>query len=112
MAKFDPNKNYRKGKSKRFGKGSHGRHKSKKFSDGPKKRGDRFTRDSHAEMHEIRCDECGRRSEVPFKPTTSKPILCGECFKGVSKKSSGNSSNALQEINRKLDKIMKALDIK
>ena len=74
-------------------------------------------RDSKLEMFEVICDECGRKCEVPFKPTTSKPVYCSDCFKkkgnskGSFNKSSGQSSEELEQINRKLDKIMKALGI-
>ncbi len=27
------------------------------------------------------CGECRKPCEVPFKPTGSRPVLCGECFK-------------------------------
>ena len=26
------------------------------------------------------CSECGRETEVPFNPTTGKPVYCRECF--------------------------------
>lgn len=29
---------------------------------------------------EITCDQCGKTDTVPFKPSTGRPILCGECF--------------------------------
>ena len=64
------------------------------------------------EMTEVTCDSCGKRCEVPFKPTSSKPVFCKECFdkkdKGVSKE---NSSRDLDIINEKLNKIMKHLKI-
>lgn len=65
------------------------------------------------EMHEITCDKCGKISEVPFKPTSGKPIFCKDCFsKNDNRGSRGSgSSNQLDEINAKLDKIMNALHI-
>jgi|TARA_Y100000034_G_C6899159_1_gene415272 CxxC-x17-CxxC domain-containing protein len=61
-------------------------------------------------MHETICDKCAKKCEVPFKPTSSKPVYCSNCF---SKDDSGGKgkSNTLEQINSKLDKIMKALDI-
>jgi CxxC-x17-CxxC domain-containing protein len=41
-------------------------------------------------MHQAVCDECGNNCEVPFKPSSDKPIYCDNCFKnirGESKKS-------------------------
>ncbi|MGH8598068.1 MAG: CxxC-x17-CxxC domain-containing protein, partial [Gammaproteobacteria bacterium] len=29
---------------------------------------------------EIVCDQCGKSDTVPFKPSSGRPILCGECF--------------------------------
>ncbi|NCC70485.1 hypothetical protein EOM09_02795, partial [bacterium] len=41
---------------------------------------DRDRRGSDREMFEAVCDECGKNCEVPFKPTSGKPIYCSECF--------------------------------
>lgn len=32
------------------------------------------------EMHEAICGDCGRTTEVPFKPVTERPVYCQECF--------------------------------
>ena len=31
-------------------------------------------------MHKVICDECGNSCEVPFKPSSDKPIFCDNCF--------------------------------
>ncbi len=31
-------------------------------------------------MHQTTCDHCGKECEVPFKPTSGKPIFCSNCF--------------------------------
>ncbi len=31
-------------------------------------------------MHKAICSNCGKSCEVPFKPTSGKPIYCKECF--------------------------------
>jgi len=62
-------------------------------------------------MHKATCSECGQECEVPFKPTSDKPIYCSDCFKKEPGSKSGNSGKDFAEINKKLDKIMKALDI-
>ena len=36
-------------------------------------------------MHETVCSECGKKCEVPFKPTGDKPVYCSDCFKGKEK---------------------------
>lgn len=32
------------------------------------------------ELHDAVCTECGKETQVPFKPTAGKPVLCRECF--------------------------------
>ena len=66
------------------------------------------------EMTKVVCDKCKKNCEVPFKPTSSKPIFCNECFKdnGSSKSQrSGESNKELESINKKLDIILKALEL-
>jgi len=73
------------------------------------------------------CDRCGRECDVPFKPTGSKPIYCRSCFRELGNNpdrpkfdkfddkfesnASSVSAEDLEKINKKLDKIMKALKI-
>jgi len=75
------------------------------------------------EMHEATCDKCGKQCEVPFRPTGDKPVYCSDCFRqneGSSSRNfgsrnqdrpsqSGISSEQLNQINAKLDKIIKIL---
>ena len=72
--------------------------------------GDRGGR-GRLEMTKVICDECGSRCEVPFKPTSSKPIYCSDCFEKKGNGNSRSSNNDLDIVNKKLDKIMKALKI-
>jgi len=78
------------------------------------------------EMHEAVCDKCGKKCEVPFKPTGGKPVYCRECFKkndssklGFRNRESrvrdfkcfqsgarGMSPEQFRQINEKLDKIL------
>jgi DNA-directed RNA polymerase len=50
--------------------------------------GDGFRRFSGPrEMHKIKCSECGKDAEVPFKPREGTPVYCRECFfkkKGIT----------------------------
>lgn len=41
--------------------------------------GDRGDR-SPVEMHKAICDNCSKECEVPFRPTSGKPIYCSNCF--------------------------------
>jgi CxxC-x17-CxxC domain-containing protein len=64
------------------------------------------------------CDECGQDCEVPFKPSSNKPIYCSKCFEGKE----GNKSNdrvgsnnselktQIEALNKKLDKIISILE--
>ncbi len=115
MKDFDPNRKPRSRKrgSKRFGR-DRPRRESKRFDrrdsgrrDDRRRRFDR--RDGRSnERHTITCDTCGEKCEVPFKPTPGKPIYCNNCFR--SNKGSGSDSRELEKINKKLDRILEALD--
>jgi CxxC-x17-CxxC domain-containing protein len=68
------------------------------------------------EMFSAVCDECGANCELPFKPTSGKPVLCSDCFRkaGPSRGSSSRGPSSdngaeLKEINDKLDKILELL---
>ena len=66
-------------------------------------------------VHEAICDRCCNRCELPFKPTGIKPVYCSSCHKKNEYIESRNqykpSSGELEQINIKLDKILKALKI-
>jgi CxxC-x17-CxxC domain-containing protein len=32
------------------------------------------------EMHDVICSECGKETQVPFKPTQDRPVYCRDCF--------------------------------
>ncbi|MEM0492654.1 MAG: CxxC-x17-CxxC domain-containing protein [Candidatus Thermoplasmatota archaeon] len=32
------------------------------------------------EMHNVTCSECGKETQVPFKPDGSRPVYCKECY--------------------------------
>ena len=53
------------------------------------KRSDRFDRDRDrggrdsrkpTVMHQATCAECGKKCEVPFRPTGDRPVYCSSCF--------------------------------
>ena len=41
---------------------------------------DRGFRRERPQMHETICSDCGKKCEVPFRPTTEKPVYCNDCF--------------------------------
>ncbi len=36
---------------------------------------------SERTMHPATCDACGQETQVPFVPTSGKPVYCSECFR-------------------------------
>jgi CxxC-x17-CxxC domain-containing protein len=42
------------------------------------------------EMHAATCSNCGKETEVPFVPTSGKPVYCRECFQDRRNSSSGS----------------------
>lgn len=34
------------------------------------------------EMFDVVCAECGKMTQVPFRPTGSRPVYCSDCFSG------------------------------
>jgi|WetSurMetagenome_2_1015567.scaffolds.fasta_scaffold170629_2 CxxC-x17-CxxC domain-containing protein len=65
-------------------------------------------------MFDAVCDKCGKRFELPFKPTGDKPVYCNDCFdKGGSKVNTGSCNGQCKEqfdaLNLKLDTILKLL---
>ena len=73
--------------------------------------------DNRAErqMYSVKCDDCGKTCEVPFRPSSDKPVYCDSCFSknknGSSAGGKGNEDlkNQLDSLNIKLDKILKIL---
>lgn len=115
-------------KDKKFGERNFGgsRGKSRGFSGGRDR--------EHREMHKVTCSDCGKNCEVPFRPTGDKPVFCSDCFKNKSSdnsrnfrgggnkdfsnrrsyqndgdRNSGNYRVQFEQLNTKLDKILKVL---
>jgi len=110
---------FERSSGRRDSRGGSGRGRDSRGGSGGRGRNSGFGRDRRergpVEMTKVTCSECGSKCEVPFKPTTDKPIFCSDCFEkkgGKSRSSGGRGSGVdLTEINEKLDKIMKALDV-
>ena len=65
-------------------------------------------------MHTATCAKCGEQCKVPFRPSGGKPVYCSNCFRkngDYGPKQPAPSKSELDQINKKLDKIMKALKI-
>jgi len=108
----------------------------KKFDRGssfsPKKRFGDSESGTGFKLHQATCDKCGRTCDLPFKPTGGKPVYCRSCFRAGANtesrpdfgKAEGSRNEKFESndapsvthediaaINKKLDKIMKALQI-
>ena len=108
----------RRSDSRDFDKRSGGREFNRDHSGGRDRRPSGYGNRRDIELTEVICDSCGKKCEVPFKPTSNKPVYCRDCF---SKKDNGDynrhssdkhSDRDIDVINEKLNKIMKALNIK
>ncbi|MFA5420785.1 MAG: CxxC-x17-CxxC domain-containing protein [Patescibacteria group bacterium] len=89
----------------------------KTFNQKREVRGPRSFSDKKTEMHRAKCYECGVSCEVPFRPTGGKPVYCSNCFagkedSGFSPRTSSRSKVSLEDINAKLDLILKVLSPK
>jgi CxxC-x17-CxxC domain-containing protein len=81
------------------------------------------------EKTEVTCDKCGKLTDVPFKPTTGKPIYCRDCFGSAGRgnfnsapsssfaehtssqgSSSGMTSEQFNQLNEKMDRILEILE--
>lgn len=43
------------------------------------------------QMYSAVCDACGKTTEVPFQPTSGKPVYCSDCFRDRRAGTSGSS---------------------
>jgi len=69
-------------------------------------------------MTKVTCASCGVDCEVPFNPTSNKPVYCSDCFRKQNKDSPDRSSRSSNKsdfskdfsvLNEKLDKIISFL---
>lgn len=87
------------------------------------RRDDRRDYSDRREMHQVVCTDCGTTCEVPFKPSSDKPIYCDSCFskhkeEGFKKdrkndipKPPSKLEEKVEIMNIKLDRILKALNL-
>ncbi|MDR3565711.1 MAG: zinc-ribbon domain containing protein [Negativicutes bacterium] len=38
------------------------------------------------EMHQATCAECGKETQVPFRPSGDRPVYCSSCFTGNNRR--------------------------
>lgn len=119
--------NGKKSYGKSYGAKTGGRSFEKK-SYGGSRGGPRGSTGGGLELFDVTCAQCGTHTQVPFKPTGERPVLCRSCFNGGDggsardaprsspRGNAGGGSDAavaaeLRMINEKLDKIIEALDL-
>ena len=47
--------------------------------------------DRPREMFKTVCSNCGKECEVPFKPTSGKPVYCSDCFEKMGNRGADSS---------------------
>ena len=57
----------------------------------------RFGDRGPVEMHKAICDNCGKECEVPFRPTSGKPVYCSNCFENKRGADSGRFESRAPE---------------
>ena len=91
-----------------------GKRREGDFNKRDSKRGD-FGNRERPRMYEAICDNCGKKFELPFKPTGERNVYCNDCFKGdgnnPTTKDSTNQCNKeqMEALGKKLDKIIELL---
>ena len=79
-------------------------------SNRPERGGRERPRFQDKRMFDAICDKCGKRFELPFRPTGEKPVYCNDCFdKGGGKINDKGYKEQFDMLNAKLDRIIKAL---
>lgn len=78
-------------------------------------------------MFKTTCSNCGNECEVPFRPTSGKPVYCSNCFEKLGKGRIDSSRSErpsfqapvsdqnkaqFEALNVKLDKILRLLEPK
>ncbi len=88
-----------------------------------------FDRGGDRQMFKSVCSNCGKECEVPFRPTSGKPVYCSDCFEKMGGRGQDSQrpersnfrtpapnfdQNKAQfdALNTKLDKILRLLEPK
>ena len=96
MAYFNRDTSNRSGRDNRGG--------GRGFGGGRDRGGSSFGRggdDRPREMFKTVCSNCGKDCEVPFRPTSGKPVYCSDCFEKMGGR---NSDGPRPERNDRFDR--------
>ncbi len=72
--------------------------RDRNFRGGGSRGGGNFRR-FPTQMHKINCSDCGKESEVPFKPKEDRPVYCKECF--IKRKDAEREGKPMPEAEKK-----------
>jgi CxxC-x17-CxxC domain-containing protein len=61
-------------------------------------------------MFDAVCDECGSDCQLPFRPSSDKPVYCSACFEKVQKNNRGSSGGGGGQDNKQFEMLNKKLD--
>tara|TARA_Y100000034_G_scaffold124422_1_gene172563 strand:+ start:175 stop:507 length:333 start_codon:yes stop_codon:yes gene_type:complete len=108
MARFE--RKGKRGPPRRDSRGGRGSRDS--YSDRGRGSDRGYSRDRNdIQKTKVTCSSCGEKCEVPFKPTSNKPVYCDNCYSKKDKGGSGKDhSKDFAIINEKLDKILEILE--
>lgn len=91
-------------------------HRGSPVSNRFERRGSERPRFQEKRMFDAKCDKCGKRFELPFRPTGDKPVYCNECFDRSGTSPNKNNDRVVNQykeqfdmLNSKLDMIIKVL---
>lgn len=64
--------------------------------------------------HDAICGKCGKECQVPFRPTSDRPVYCEDCFEKGGKaskqnKDTGNLSEQIKALSAKIDRLIEIL---
>ncbi len=104
MREFNDRPRGNRGSSRRGRDSDRGYGRSRDSGRGRDSRGPR----REIEMTTVICDKCKQECQVPFKPSSDKPIFCDACFKEKDKSNKPRTDfkEEFDKINEKLDKIL------
>lgn len=92
------------------------KHRESPISNSSGRRGYERSRFQDKRMFDAICNKCGKKFELPFRPTGTRPVYCNECFDRNGNYLNKNNDKAVNQykeqfdmLNTKLDRIIKAL---
>lgn len=83
--------------------------RNKRKQGGQDNRRGQDNRNRPRQMFSATCDKCGQKCEVPFRPSSGKPIFCDKCFSKNKPTGGGRQGDQLRVLNEKIDTIFNAL---